>query len=143
MNERRIMIPKSAGRAVVAVLALCALVGMQAHAAPQVPQTGTWAHQAPYPTRFAINGVDMVTPTEAWAVAYTDILHTTDGGATWENQPRPGYQNLYAVDFFDNQHGIAMGNTTLYTRNGGATWSESNGAVGYDVAMADVNLAFI
>jgi len=114
-----------------------------------IKQTGVgavltgWEKQAPYPTRFAANGVDMVTPTEGWAVAYTDILHTTDGGATWENQPRPGFENLYAVDFFDNQHGIAMGNTTLYTRDGGNTWTQ----VGYygsgGVEMADANLAFI
>jgi photosystem II stability/assembly factor-like uncharacterized protein len=152
MNEQRITIPKSAGRFVIAVLALFALVGMQtqwgAHAAPlnaapRIPQTGNWEQQTPYPTRFAMNGVDMVTSTEAWAVAYTDILHTTDGGATWENQPRPGYENLYAVDFFDNQHGIAMGNTALYTRNGGLTWSQGTGAFGYDVEMADANLAFI
>ena len=102
-----------------------------------------WEKQAPFPTRFAANGVDIVTPTEAWAVAYTDILHTTDGGVTWENQPRPGFENLYAVDFFDTQHGIAMGNTTLYTRDGGNTWTQ----VGYygsgGVEMADANLAFI
>ncbi|MEP6775978.1 MAG: YCF48-related protein, partial [Chloroflexota bacterium] len=136
----------------VIALVLFALTGMQtqwtAHAAtsstaPQNPQTGTWEQQAPYPTRFAINGVDMVTPTEAWVVAYTDILHTTDSGATWENQPRPGADNLYAVDFFDNQHGIAMGNTTLYTRDGGHTWSQSSGTFGEDVEMADANLAFI
>jgi photosystem II stability/assembly factor-like uncharacterized protein len=102
-----------------------------------------WEKQAPYPTRFAANGVDIVTPTEAWAVAYTDILHTTDGGVTWENQPRPGFENLYAVDFFDNQHGIVMGNTTLYTRDGGNMWTQ----VGYygsgGVEIADANLAFI
>ncbi len=147
MNEHRITISKSAGRIVVAVLALFALAGMQtpwtAHAAPQVPQTGNWEQQAPYPTRFAINGVDMVTATEAWAVAYTDILHTTDGGVTWENQPRPGNENLYAVDFFDNQHGIAMGNTTLYTRNGGDTWTQGWAARLRRVEMADANLAFI
>ena len=105
--------------------------------------SSAWEKQAPYPTRFAANGVDIVTPTEAWAVAYTDILHTTDGGVTWENQPRPGFENLYAVDFFDTQHGIAMGNTTLYTRDGGNTWTQ----VGYygsgGVEMADANLAFI
>jgi photosystem II stability/assembly factor-like uncharacterized protein len=147
MNEHRITIPRSASRIVVAVLALFALAGMQmqwgAYASPQVPQTGTWEQQAPYPTRFATDGVDMVTPTEAWAVAYTDIVHTTDGGATWENQPRPGADNLNSVDFFDSQHGIAMGNTTLYTRDGGHTWTQSNGAFGYDVEMADANLAFI
>jgi photosystem II stability/assembly factor-like uncharacterized protein len=147
MNEFRITISRSTGRVVVAVLALLALAGIQtpwaAHSAPQVPQTGNWEQQAPYPTHFAINGVDMVTATEAWAVAYTDIVHTTDGGVTWENQPRPGNENLYAVDFFDNQHGIAMGNTTLYTRNGGDTWNQGGSASGYDVEMADANLAFI
>ena len=102
-----------------------------------------WRKQAPHPTRFTAYDVDVVTSSEAWAVAYTDILHTTDGGVTWEKQRRPGSQNLYAVDFFDNQHGIAMGNTTLYTRDGGRTWRD----VGYygsgGVAMADANLAFI
>ena len=140
------------GGMLAAVLALFALLllqtGILAQAAPhysgpQVPETGNWEQQAPYPTHFAINGVDMVTPTEAWAVAFTDILHTTDGGATWENQPRPGADNLYAVDFFDNQHGIAMGNTVLYTRNGGATWNQGVGAFGYGVEMADANVAFI
>src|SRR5581483_9204378 len=102
-----------------------------------------WRKQAPHPTSFTAYDVDVVTPSEAWAVAYTDILHTTDGGVTWEKQRRPGSQNLYAVDFFDNQHGIAMGNTTLYTRDGGRTWRD----VGYygsgGVEMADANLAFI
>jgi photosystem II stability/assembly factor-like uncharacterized protein len=108
-----------------------------------LPLSGTWEQQAPYPTRFAINGVDMVTPTEAWAVAYTDILHTTDAGVTWEKQPRPGTNNLYSVNFFDNQHGIAMGNTVLYTTNGGDTWNQGSGAAGYDVEMVNANLAFI
>jgi photosystem II stability/assembly factor-like uncharacterized protein len=111
-------------------------------AAPSSPQFGPWEHQAPYPTRFAVDGVDMVSPTEAWAVASTDILHTTDGGATWEKQPRPGYQNLYSIDFFDNQHGIAFGNTVLYTTNGGATWNQGSTAFGYDVEMATATLAF-
>ena len=66
MNEHRIIrprmprIPRGTRSVVVAVLALVAsvaLIGMQvrwtAHAAPQVPQTGNWEQQAPYPTRFA------------------------------------------------------------------------------------------
>jgi photosystem II stability/assembly factor-like uncharacterized protein len=137
MNERNKGV---AVRAIgLSVLALIAFSGAAIHAS----QTGIWTQQAPYPTRYEVNGVDMVTPTEGWAVAYTDILHTTDGGATWEKQPRPGFQNLYEVDFFDTQNGIAMGNTTLYTRDGGRTWNE----VGYygsgGVEMADANLAFI
>src|SRR5688500_15149327 len=109
---------------------------------PLTPTT-SWEQQAPYPTGFATDGVDMVSATEAWAVAYTDILHTTDAGVTWESQPRPGWQNLYSVDFFDSQHGIAMGNTTLYTSDGGDTWNQNTSVFGYDVEMADANLAFI
>ena len=113
-----------------------------AAAAPAPPQLLPWEQQAPYPTRFAVDGVDMVSPTEAWAVASTDILHTTDGGATWEKQPRPGNDNLYSVDFFDNQHGIAFGNTVLYTTNGGATWNQGSTAFGYGIEMASATLAF-
>lgn len=147
MNDHRIAVVKRVWRLGISVLAFFSLVGIQsqfgAHAATRLPETSGWEKQAPYPTRFATNGVDMVTPTDAWAVAYIDILHSTDGGATWESQPRPGNDNLYSVDFFDSQHGIALGNTTLYTRNGGVTWSQSNDAFGYDVEMADANLAFV
>src|SRR5215204_3952295 len=111
-------------------------------AAAAPPQMLPWEQQAPYPTRFAVDGVDMVSPTEAWAVAATDILHTSDGGATWEKQPHPGNQNLYSIDFIDIQHGIAFGNTVLYTTNGGATWNQGSTAFGYDVEMASATLAF-
>src|SRR6476659_7225925 len=95
-------------RVIGGLLASLAMMGIAAGGEPLIPAaaqsttgdrpvTGIWEFQAPYPTQFAINGVDMVTPTEAWAVAYTDILHSTDGGVTWENQPRPGADNLYAV----------------------------------------------
>lgn len=140
--------------AITGLLASLALAGMAigsgslaASAAPFTgdsrPATGNWELQAPYPTHFAINGVDMVTPTEAWAVAYTDILHTTDGGATWENQPRPGNDNLYSIHFYDTQHGIAVGNAVFYTRNGGHNWSQGTNAFGYEGEMADANTAFV
>src|SRR4029453_8923826 len=47
---------------------------------PSAAPVTAWKKQTPYPTSFAAYAVDMVTSTEAWAVAYTDILHTTDGG---------------------------------------------------------------
>jgi photosystem II stability/assembly factor-like uncharacterized protein len=85
----------------------------------------------------------MLTPTEAWAVAGPEILHTTDGGATWEKQPRPGTERLAYIQFFDPQNGIASGNTTLYTRNGGLTWTASGYQGSGPVEMANANLAFI
>jgi photosystem II stability/assembly factor-like uncharacterized protein len=145
MLERKVKKSNRSGRIVataftVFLLAVQAILGL-AKSASATSGAG-WQIQAPYPSRFAINGVDMVTSTEAWVVAYTDILHTTDGGITWEKQTRPGAENLYAIDFFDNQHGIAVGNTTLFTSNGGATWTQSN-VFGERVEMADANLAFI
>src|SRR5829696_8010766 len=116
MSAIRVRAANRRGRVATVALTVVALASIAVgnrgavQAAPDSPDTGNWTQQAPYPTRFPINGVDIVTPTEAWAVAYTDILHTTDGGATWEIQDRPGNDNLYSVNFFDNQHGIAFGN---------------------------------
>lgn len=145
MIEPKVERQNKSGKIVAIALALLVFGVMALHGSAETAAATAetdWVQQSPYPSRFAINGVDMVTPTEAWAVAYTDILHTADGGVTWEKQTRPGAENLYAVDFFDNQHGIAMGNTTLYTSNGGITWNQSN-AFGERVEMADANLAFI
>ena len=90
MTERRIRITNKSGRLLVAtVLVLFAFAGLPGYGTPATAstalETGTWVRQSPYPSRFPTNGVDMVPATEAWAVAYTDILHTTDGGATWNS----------------------------------------------------------
>jgi len=54
------------------------------------------------------------------------IIHTTDGGATYEIQDNPTDPDikLNGVSFADNQHGIAAGSspTILFTSDGGKNW---------------------
>lgn len=54
------------------------------------------------------------------------IIHTTDGGATYEIQDNPTDPDikLNSVSFADNQHGIAAGidPNILYTSDGGKNW---------------------
>src|SRR6187200_1962731 len=76
-----------------------------AAAMPAMPQAGAWTQQDPLPTRYTFDQVDMLSATEGWAVAYQDILQTTDGGITWARQPSPIADHLYSVRFLDAQHG--------------------------------------
>lgn len=56
------------------------------------------------------------------------IVHTTDGGETYEIQTNPMDPDvkLNGVCFADNQHGVAVGlaGTILYTADGGQNWEE-------------------
>jgi photosystem II stability/assembly factor-like uncharacterized protein len=99
------------------VLTLVGL-GAAASAAP----AGTWVKQAPLPTWYHLNGVDMISPTEGWAVGDVGtILHTSDGGATWANQASGTTEPLNAVRFLDASHGWAIGNVMLWTDDGGTS----------------------
>jgi photosystem II stability/assembly factor-like uncharacterized protein len=85
--------------------------------------SGTWQLQSPLPTGQVLHGVDLVSPSEAWAVGEAGvILHTTDGGVTWATQNSGTNQQLNAVRFLDPQHGWAVGGVLLYTTDGGRTW---------------------
>jgi len=61
-------------------------------------------------------------------VSEVTIVHTTDGGETFDVQTNPMDPDvkLNCVSFADNQHGIAVGNagTILYTSDGGQNWEE-------------------
>ena len=96
-----------------------------------------WVKQSSRPTGFTLQGVDMVSPTEAWAAgAVGTILHTTDGGATWTKQRSGTQETLEAVRFKDALHGWAVGtNLALYTTDGGTTWAAGTGIVGNPVSV--------
>jgi len=62
---------------------------------------------------------------EGWAVgAYGTILHSPDGGRSWESQRSFTTSSLEGVFFLDSQHGWAVGwaGTILRTNNGGKFW---------------------
>ena len=52
------------------------------------------------------------------------VIHTSDGGANWDLQPKVTSSNLLDVSFADDRHGwIAGDGVILATANGGASWS--------------------
>ncbi len=86
--------------------------------------------QAQTPTRMLLTAVEFISEKEGWAVGHDAvILHTSDGGATWELQ----YENaafekpLLDIAFLDAQNGIAVGayGLMLKTQDGGKSWEES------------------
>lgn len=86
-----------------------------------------WQKQASFPTGQTLNDVHMISATEGWAVGgYGVIIHTTDGGITWERQTSGTYETLNAVYFADALNGWAHGNIALYTTDGGRTWRQSH-----------------
>lgn len=121
-------------RVVAAVAAAVAVLG-GADASPGAGEP--WARQSPLPTGFSLDGVDMISTTEAWAVgAVGTILRTTDGGASWQKQASGTQERLDAVRFKDPLHGWAVGtDLALYTVDGGVTWTPGTGIVGSPVSV--------
>lgn len=76
-----------------------------------------------------LTGLSFVSRDEGWVVGnhYDVILHTADGGASWDVQryePVAG-EYLGAVHFFDDRTGVAVGGEkgkVLRTTDGGASW---------------------
>jgi len=79
--------------------------------------------------------ISFINKQEGWfvgepsATQEVTIVHTTDGGQTYEIQTNPTDPDirLNCVSFADNQHGIAagVGTTILYTSDGGINWESS------------------
>ncbi len=57
-----------------------------------------------------LNDITCVDQSTCWAVGHHGlILHTSDGGRTWEIQPSHSSAYLHRVQFLDEQHGWAVG----------------------------------
>lgn len=80
-----------------------------------------------------ILGIDFIDGNTGWAVGGKQvddnteegvIMHTTDGGETWEVQKTLS-SSMTAVDFINENEGWAVGEngTIRHTVNGGATWT--------------------
>ncbi len=86
-----------------------------------------WKKQASFPTGQTLSDVHMISSLEGWAVgSFGVIVHTTDGGITWERQQSGTYEQLNAVHFEDALNGWAHGNIALYTNDGGRTWKQAH-----------------
>ncbi len=83
-------------------------------------------------------GLFSVDQHDGWIVGDAGrILHTNDGGDTWESQRSGTQSSLYSIVFVDRLTGWASGgsNTIIHTTNGGISWTSqgppSDTAKGY------------
>jgi photosystem II stability/assembly factor-like uncharacterized protein len=120
-------------------------------------------------TASVLNRIDFIDAQNGWTVGYrfagydefgdaiqkTLILHTHNGGQSWETQYAPdlGYY-LTSVDFVDGQHGWAAGAPNTYshdigtvfrTSDGGQTWQNLPAVWGnfWDIHFLDVNRGYV
>lgn len=84
--------------------------------------------------------ISAIDENNAWVVGGGgSILHTTDGGYTWQEQVSNVNISLLGVDFTDLLNGWAVGKgTIIHTENGGSDWWIQLELVGNE-AFADVS----
>lgn len=88
-----------------------------------------WAQAKAVPFDGLLNSVTFADARHGWAVGHAGtILHTEDGGYTWQLQRSDTTSDrpLFAVHFFDHRNGVAVGlwSLVLATQDGGHTWRE-------------------
>lgn len=102
-------------------------VGERGHVLLSDDSGASW-RQVVVPTRTTLTAVYFPTPKQGWAVGHDAvILHTADGGESWELQySAPDLESpLLDLWFRDEQRGFAVGAYGLFveTADGGASWS--------------------
>lgn len=97
-------------------------------------------------TTLTLNAVYFTDNTNGTAVGISSkIIRTTDGGATWINQPNPAGQNLWGVHFTNTNTGYVVGDGAIArTTNGGNLWVIQTSPPGnyYGIFMLDINTAY-
>jgi photosystem II stability/assembly factor-like uncharacterized protein len=120
---------RARGCAIISLLALAGIVALGAEAA----LAEGWSFEAPWPSSHDLKGVHMLGQGEAWIVGSPmlsdntgHVLHTTDGGQSWERQilTTSSINDIFFLD--DGQHGWIVGNNTWRTIDGGQTWTQVN-----------------
>lgn len=110
------------------VLAVVLFALMAAAAAPAAATTtggGHWTWRSPLPHGASVSSASFVSPAEGWlATSGGGVLHTQDGGQTWERQETGEPYMLTKVCFVNTSSGWAVGDAgaILHTGDGGATW---------------------
>ncbi len=108
----------------------------------------TWVRQQPPATNAIIHGVFFVDESTGWLVDRDEnIMHTNNGGATWQFQTVPPEVDLFwynaSLQFADATHGWALSgeNHIVRTTDGGSTWTVLNtgvNAVLWDMHFVDL-----
>ena len=120
------------GRMLFSLVAVCTmLLGITNSAGAQDPTLWKWQYGL-----HSMNAVHFNNTNEGWAVGdWGLIIHTEDGGLTWERQ-EPGVSNsLEDVQFVDANEGWVIGSAgvILHTSNGGFTWNVQGGPLAVDL----------
>jgi len=85
-----------------------------------------WEWQNPLPQGNGLGDVKFFNNQEGWTVgANGTIMHTTDGGITWEFQASGTTENLHEIFLYDNLTLWIIGSSgcILFTENGGNSWT--------------------
>ncbi len=107
-----IRVPRSLPALVLASLAV----------APLGAQSALWTKQAPTISS-EVRCLQLMSPSEAWGVYATGVIHSTDGGGTWSSIPLPS-ASLWTLQFFTPDHGYVAGNGFFETTDGGEHWTK-------------------
>lgn len=90
--------------------------------------------KADYVNRDDLFSIFFVNDALGWSCGrWGTILHTTDGGKTWQEQKSGSQNTLSGIYFVDPENGWAVGNsgTILHTKDAGKTWEKQVSPVPY------------
>jgi photosystem II stability/assembly factor-like uncharacterized protein len=94
----------------------------------------------------ALYNVKFSDPQNGWVCGQDGlILHTTDGGETWQKQSSGTKFPIFALSFIDRNHGwaVAQQATYLHTANGGETWEEGHIEASVEGVSEEATLAMV
>ena len=90
---------------------------------------GTWQiiSNLELPDVWTFRDISFADENHGWVIAkYEGVLHTQNGGKTWNRKPSVGDNNC-GVYFIDKNHGWIVGyDVILRTTDGGRTWKEEH-----------------
>lgn len=102
---------------ILSMLLLCSLLSFS-----------QWEWQNPLPQGNTLKTIFFINEYEGWAGGNNTIIHTTDGGASWNFQDYGEFPIIYDICFIDDHTGIAVGGypycwrVILKTYNNGNDW---------------------
>ena len=92
----------------------------------------TWAAPATAPPATGgLYTLDFVSPTHAWATGVNALLHTTDGGTSWQSQLPPldptEYPIFRTMAAASETHALTAANARIWSTTDGGTWVRRTG----------------
>ncbi len=95
----------------------------------------TWSVETLDTLQGDIKDIKFTSAQVGWILDYksknSGIFKTTDGGSTWTKTSLTVSKYVYAMDFYNDNYGVAVGadhTEYFYTTDGGTTWNSATGA---------------